>query len=225
MMNATGRALLCLGLLTGGVAAQAALERMSQIERPPLRRPLASLPMALGGWTGADLPVDARIADESQATEYLSRSYTNPEFPGIALSLWVNYSTFGTNMRHSPEICLPMHGGSKIESQTKVIPIPGARGEDVSVIRLAYAQGELVQGVGFWYYIFGEGPVERWVRTLPITSRSSHGRTTRGSGMTVEVFWTGESEDKAAAFRDFAGAVLAGLDPILPTDRADYHVP
>ena len=95
----------------------------------------------------------------------------------------------------------------------------------MSVIRLGYAQGDLVQGVGFWYYIFGEGAVERWVRTLPITSRSSHGRTTRGSGMTVEVFWTGESEEKVAAFQDFARAVLAGLEPILPTDRADYHIP
>jgi len=224
-MNATGRALLCLGLLSVGVAAQAALERMSKIDRPLLRRPLASLPKSLGGWTGDDLPVDPKIADESQATEYLSRSYTHPGFPGIALSLWVNYSTFGTNMRHSPEICLPMHGGSKIESQTKVIPIPGPDGRDVSVIRLAYAQGDLIQGVGFWYYIFGEGSVERWVRTLPITSRSSHGRTTRGSGMTVEVFWTGESDDKVAAFQNFAHAVLNGLEPILPTDRADYHLP
>ena len=224
-MNANGRALLCLGLLTVGVGAQAALERMSDIERPLLRRPLATLPTTLGGWTGADLAVDPEIADESQATEYLSRSYTHPNWPGITLSLWVNYSTFGTNMRHSPEICLPMHGGSKIESQTRVIPITGPDGRAVPVIRLAYAQGDLIQGVGFWYYIFGEGKVERWVRTLPITSRSSHGRTTRGSGMTVEVFWTGDADDKVAAFQDFAHAVLAGLDPILPTDRADYHVP
>ena len=225
MIKATGRVVLCLGLLSVGVAAQAALERMTRIDRPPLRRALASLPQALGSWAGEDQPVDARIADESQATEYLSRSYTSPKFPGMALSLWVNYSTFGTNMRHSPEICLPMHGGSKIESQTRVIPVAGPGGRDTSVIRLAYSQGELIQGVGFWYYIFGEGAVERWVRTLPITSRSSHGRTTRGSGMTVEVFWTGESEDKVAAFRDFAREVLAGLEPIMPADRADYHVP
>ena len=53
--------------------------------------------------------------------------------------------------------------------------------------RLGYAQGELVEHVGFWYYIFGEGKLENLVRQLPITSRSSHGRTTRGSSMTVEI--------------------------------------
>ena len=126
MIKATGRALLCLGLLSVGVGAQAGLEQMSKIDRPLLRRSLTTLPAQLGGWTGVDLPVDPKIADESQATEFLSRSYSNPSFPGITLSLWVNFSEFGTNMRHSPEICLPMHGGSKIESQTRVIPAPGA---------------------------------------------------------------------------------------------------
>ena len=224
-MLAMRRALICLGLLSVGVAAQAALERMSRIERPPLRRPLVSLPLALDGWLGADLPVDPHILSESQATEHVSRSYTNPKFPGTALSLWINYSRIGDNMRHSPEICLPSHGGTKIESQTKVLAIPGPDGRSVPVSRLGYAHGELVQGVGFWYYIFGEGAVERWVRGLPITSRSSHGRTTRGSGMTVEVFWGGGATEQAAAFEDFAHAVLGGLEPILPASRAEYHVP
>ena len=224
-MNATGRTLLCLGLLSVGVAAHAGLDRWSRIERPPLCRELASLPLVLEGWTGVDRPVDAKILDETQATEYVSRSYTNPKFPGIGLSLWINYSVRGDNMRHSPEICLPGHGATKIESQTRVLPIAGPGRAVVPVMRLAYDQGELVQGVGFWYYIFGEGAVERWIRSLPITSRSSHGRTTRGSGMTVEVFWTGDSDDQVVAFEDFARVVLVGLQPILPTSHAEYHVP
>ena len=224
-MKAMRRALICLGLLSVGVAAQAALERMSRIDRPPLRESLATLPLTLEGWVGQDLLVDPTILKEAQATEYVSRSYTNPRFPGVALSLWINYSMIGDNMRHSPKICLPSHGGIEIESQTKVIPIVAPGGKDVPVSRLAYSQGEMVQGVGFWYYIFGEGPVERWVRGLPITSRSSHGRTTRGSGMTVEVFWTGEPDEKVAAFQDFAHAILEGLEPIMPTHRAEYYVP
>ena len=207
-MKVMGRTLMCLGLLSLGVAAQAGLERWSRIERPALRRELTGLPLALDGWTGAELAVDPKVLAEAQATEFVSRSYTNPKFPGVALSLWINYSVKGDNMRHSPEICLPSHGGSKIESQTRVLPIAAPGGRDVNVTRLGYSQGEVVQGVGFWYYIFGEGAVERWVRGLPITSRSSHGRPTRGS-----------------AFRDFARAVLGGLEPILPLDRAEYHVP
>ena len=224
-MNAIGRATLCLGLLTAGVGAQAGLEKLSRIERPPLLRPLASLPKELDGWTGRDLEILPDILERSQATECLSRLYENPKYPGVGLSLWLNYSLYGTNMRHSPEICLPSHGWTKVESLTRVLPISSRDGIQVPVSRLAYAQGELVQGIGFWYYIFGEGAVERWVRTLPITSRSSHGRTTRGSGLTVEVSWRTEGDPESEAFRDFARALLVGLDPILPDDRAGYHVP
>ncbi len=226
-MKAIGRVSLCLGLLSAGFAAQAGLEGASRIERPPLRRPLASIPTALGAWSGRDEPVDPGILAVSEATDCLSRTYTNPSYPGVTLSLWINYSSFGGNMRHSPETCLPMHGWNKIESMTKMLAIPGPAGKDQSVSRLAYsrAEDELVQAIGFWYYIFGESDIERWVRTLPVTSRSSHGRTTRGSGMTVEVFWTGEGEPDSAAFEDFARVLLEELGPIMPEDRAAYHVP
>lgn len=224
-MHPIGRACLCLGLLSFGVAGHARLEAMSRIDRPSLRRPLESLPRELGSWTGVDQEVNPKVLEESQATEFLSRTYTNPSFPDARLTLWVNFSIRGDNMRHSPEICLPSQGWDKVESQTAVIPIPGPDGREVPITRLGYARDELVQGIGFWYYIFGEGAAERWVRTLPITSRSSHGRTTRGSGLTVEVFWTHDGEVESAALRDFSRKLLAALEPIMPEDRAEYHVP
>ena len=93
------------------------------------------------------------------------------------------------------------------------------------VTHLGYSQGELVEHVGFWYYIFGEGKLENYVRRLPITSRSSHGQTTRGSSMTVEVFYTGDNDPEGEALREFAGELLKALEPILPQERAEYHVP
>ncbi|WP_435022157.1 EpsI family protein [Tundrisphaera sp. TA3] len=224
-MNSIGRAVLCLSLLSLGVAAQAGLESMSRIDRPPLRRPLGSLPHRLGSWVGVDQEVDPRIRQESQATELVSRIYENPAFPGARLNLWVNFSMIGDNMRHSPAICFPSQGWTRIESQTETIPVVDADGKELPITGLGYAKEELVQGVGFWYYIFGEGVAERWVRTLPITSRSSHGRTTRGSGLTVEVFWTPDGNGDTTALRDFAHALLVGLEPIMPEDRAEYFVP
>jgi len=179
-MKAMIRAASCLGLLTAGVAAQGGLETLSRIERPPLRQPLESLPMVIDGWVGVSDPIDPTILKESQATECLSRTYTHPKFPGVPLSLWINFSLYGNNMRHSPKICLPSHGSVEVESLTKVMAIPAADGKEVAVSRLGYGEGELVQGVGFWYYIFGEGKIERWVRSLAITSRISHSRKTRG---------------------------------------------
>ena len=112
-----------------------------------------------------------------------------------------------------------------MESQCRVVSVPSGDATEVPVMRLGYAQGELVQCVGFWYYIFGEGRLEQYVRGLPITSRSSHGRTTRGSGMTVEVFCPGTTDPDGEALRDFARELLAAVGPILPESRAHYYIP
>ena len=123
------------------------------------------------------------------------------------------------NLRHSPEVCLPSGGwdeGRVAVPRCSTSPRPTAGA--VPVTRLGYAQGELVQGVGFWYYIFGEGRLERYVRGLPITSRSSHGRTTRGSGLTVEVFCPGEVDpDGEALARLRRGACSPASSRSCPT--------
>jgi EpsI family protein len=225
MMTPTRRVALCGMILACGLVAQAALERTTRIDRPPLRETLRSLPLELGDWVGRDVPVPADILRESQATEYLNRVYESRTNPGRRLTLWINFSREGLNLRHSPKICLPSGGWEEVESLTKKLSIPYDRGASVDIMRLGYSQGELVQLIGFWYYIFGEGTAERYVRNLPITNRSSHGRTTRGSGLTVEVFCTGETDPDGAALEDFARPLLRALEPIMPRDRAEYFVP
>jgi hypothetical protein len=217
--------LLCGVLLTSGLAAQAGLEEMTKIERPPLKARLGSVPAVLGDWVGHDLAPDPDVLRESQADDYLNREYESRTRPGVRFRLWVNYSRLGNNLRHSPEVCLPSGGWTKVESECRVIPIERPGGTSQPISRLGYAQGELVLGIGFWYYIFGEGRVEHFVRSLPITSRSSHGRTTRGSGMTVEVFCPGESDPDSDALKDFGHALLKSLEPLLPEDRDEYYIP
>jgi hypothetical protein len=211
--------------LTSGLAAQAGLEEMTKIDRPALKGRLSSLPAVLGDWVGHDLTPDPAVLRESQADDYLNREYESQSRPGVRFRLWINYSRLGNNLRHSPEICLPSGGWSKVESDCRVVPIEQPGGRPQPITRLGYAQGELVLGVGFWYYIFGEGRLERFVRGLPITSRSSHGRTTRGSGMTVEVFCPGESDPESEALADFARDLLVALEPLLPEDRDEYFIP
>jgi EpsI family protein len=227
-MTSLKRVLICSFVLLVALAAQAGLEAMTTIERPRLLAPLASIPMELGNWVGADATIDPSILKESQADDYLNRVYEDRTQPGRRLWLWINYSRTGLNLRHSPEICLPSGGWSKVESQCSVIPVAAhqAAEETFPVTRLAYSQGELVQIVGFWYYIFGESQLEQYVRSLPITSRSSHGRTTRGSGMTVEVFCPGTTDPDGEGLRDFASRLLPAIEPIIPTEnRANYHIP
>jgi len=224
-MSQTKRAFLCGTILASGIAAQAALETLNQTDRPALRMPLASIPLDLGDWTGRDEPVEPDIVERAQTTEYLNRTYESRKQPGLSIRLWINYSRLGSNLRHTPEICLPSGGWNKIESQTRVLFVPVGPDRSILITRLGYGRGELVEHVGFWYYIFGEGTLENYVRRLPITSRSSHGRTTRGSSMTVEVFYPGENDPEGDGLQEFARELLKALDGILPLKRADYHIP
>ncbi|MGD0039958.1 MAG: EpsI family protein [Isosphaeraceae bacterium] len=208
-----------------GLAAQGELKRLNQTERPSLRRDLESIPLELGDWVGQKEDVAPDIVERAQTTAYLNRVYESRTQPGLRLTLWINYSEKGTNLRHTPEICLPSGGWTKIESQTKVLNVLAPNDKVVRITRLGYGRGELVEQVGFWYYIFGEGKLENFVRQLPITSRSSHGQTTRGSSMTVEIFYPGERDPDGDALREFAQALLIALEPVLPHDRAEYYVP
>jgi len=224
-MTQMHRCLLCAGILMIGLAAQGELKSLNQTERPSLRRDLESIPLELGDWVGQKEDVAPNIVERAQTTAYLNRVYESRTQPGLRLTLWINYSEKGTNLRHTPEICLPSGGWTKIESQTKVLNVLAPNDKVVRITRLGYGQGELVEQVGFWYYIFGEGKLENFVRQLPITSRSSHGQTTRGSSMTVEIFYPGERDPDGDALRDFAQALLIALEPMLPHDRAEYYVP
>jgi Protein of unknown function (DUF3485) len=224
-MKQAHRCVFCAGMLAAGLVAQAGLERLNQTDRPPLRASLKSIPMELGDWVGQNEDVAPEIVARAQTTEYLNRVYENRSHPGLRLTVWINYSRKGTNLRHTPEICLPSGGWTKIESQTKVLSVDFGENKNVSITRLGYSQGELVKHVGFWYYIFGEGKLENFVRRLPITSRSSHGRTTRGSSMTVEIFYPGDDDPDGELLQSFAQALLIALEPILPLDRAEYYVP
>ncbi len=224
-MSQVKRVIFCGAILAAGMAAQAALETMNRTERPALRKPLASVPLDLGEWVGSDIPIDAEIIERAQTTEFLNRTYESRRHPGLSIRLWMNFSVQGDNLRHTPEICLPSSGWNKIESQTRLLSVPVGHDCSITISRLGYGRGELVEHVGFWYYIFGEGTLENYVRKLPITSRSSHGRTTRGSSLTVEAFYHGENDPEGDGLREFAGVLLESLEGILPLERADYHIP
>jgi EpsI family protein len=217
--------MLCVVLLSTGLVAQAAVVQLSRTERPALRRSLTSIPKKLGQWLGKDEPVAPDIVERAQTTEYLNRCYESARHPGLKIRLWINYSHEGTNLRHTPEICLPSGGWTKVESQTRELAVRAPEGRSIPVTRLGYTQGDLVEHVGFWYYIFGEGKLENYVRRLPITSRSAYGQATRGSSMTVETFYPGDTDPEGEVFQEFAEDLLRALEPILPRERAVYHIP
>ncbi len=226
-MTTTQRVTVCTLALSVTLLAQAALEAMTAIERPELRAPLSTLPMVLGDWVGQDEPVDAEIVRQAQTDDYLSRIYEDRRQPGRRVTLWMNFSRKGTNLRHSPSVCLPGAGWEPVESLWRLLQVPAAAGDETPLIltKLAYSKGELVQSVGFWYYIFGEGRLDQYVRGLKISNRSSHGRTTRGSSLTVEIFCPGSIDTDGETLRDFADQLVKAIEPVLPANRASYFTP
>lgn len=223
-MKSKSRVILTTVLLGTGLIAHAALERAATIERPKLNRPLATLPMVIGDWVGVDEPVAADIVERAQTDEYVNRIYENQKFPGQKVSLWINYSNTGLNLRHSPEVCLPSSGWERVESHQETTPLKEPGGQPLPISILAYTKDSTIQRLGFWYYIFGEGSVHKAIRGLPITSRSSHGRTTRGSSMTIEIFRPQE-EGQNELLGDFAQHLVDELEPILPSQRDSYFRP
>src|SRR3954471_14249783 len=141
-MSPLRRTLLCGILLTSGLAAQAALEELTKIDRPSLKGKLDAIPLELGDWVGRDLTPDPDVLRESQADDYLDRDYESRSRPGVHFRLWINYSRLGNNLRHSPEICLPSGGWTKVESECRVVAVERPDGRPLSVTRLGYAQEE-----------------------------------------------------------------------------------
>src|SRR5262249_24631931 len=174
IMSRFQRVVLCGAILTAGLAAQAALERMNRTDRPALRRPLATVPRELGDWIGWEQPVEPDIVERAQTTEYLSRVYESRARPGLRLQLLINCAREGQNPGHPRGVCWRPGGWPKIEPQPRALPIDTGGDSPTLISRLGYSRGELAEHVGFWYYIFGEGRLENYVRRLPITSRSSH---------------------------------------------------
>jgi len=80
-MKTSRRVVLGLAILSGGLAAEAAVERATRADRPPLKRSLETIPMTLGNWVGRDEPVAPAVAEASQATEFLNRVYAHRDRP------------------------------------------------------------------------------------------------------------------------------------------------
>lgn len=223
-MNVRKRVVLTLGILGLGLVAHAAMEQTAAIERPALKRTLADVPMVIGEWQGQDEPISDDIVRQAQTDDYINRVYEHQRYPGQRVSLWINYSVNGLNLRHSPEICLPSGGWERVESLNEVVTLKDPAGTEIPISVLAYSKETTIQRIGFWYYIFGEGAIHKAIRGLPITSRSSHGRTTRGSSMTIELFRP-QDEEHQELLADFAQNLMTELEPFLPENRDAYFRP
>ncbi len=124
----------------------------SRPEVIPERAKLATFPLLLGEWHGADVPVNQIEVDSLQATDTLSVAYGRTG-DRTAVAMWISYYDSQRSGRsvHSPAACLP-GGGWAVESlELFTVPEVRADGGGLTVNRSVVTMGNDQMIVYYWF--------------------------------------------------------------------------
>ncbi|MCL6501083.1 MAG: EpsI family protein [Pirellulales bacterium] len=196
-------------LLAVGLAAHSLLARHvlggGAAQPGTLVRPLANLPLVLGDWQGADVPVEPR---QRYADEHLNRTYVHTT-RGQSLMLWIAYSSTGRDRGHHPEVCMAVAGQPEDTSVRQTVSLPGP-GEPAQQYRFGLP-GER-QWVFYWHYTLpSEEPPH-----LDAIQRLRRRLVERPASITIEVFAPEQMPADAEGAREFVRLVDAALRTHLP---------
>ena len=213
-MNSTTRiAILVVVLILSNLGVRA----VSHGRSVPLRQRLDTLPLAIGGWNGHNLP-DLPEAEQKvlKADDYLTRVYLEQ---GKQIGLFVAYynSQQSGDALHSPKNCLPGSGWQPVQSE--VIRIPNGANPGSSFIANHYVvqKDEMQQDVIYWYQanqrIFAS---EYWGKIYLVEDALTKNRTD-GAIIRLTSFRTGKNDSQNfETMRHFAQQLSAALPQVLP---------
>jgi EpsI family protein len=136
-------------------AAMGLGSRAMQPELVPLREPLRTLPLDLGGWRGGDAqPFADDIVAILGVDEYVSRWYQSPNNGVVSLYVGYYQSQREGDTIHSPMNCLPGAGWQPVETGVTAITVAG-RAEPIEVNRVVIQKGLDRQVALYWYQSHG----------------------------------------------------------------------
>jgi len=196
------------------VAAAVCLHATTAEEHVPLRQPLATMPLNLGGWTAIrEEQFDAATVAVLRADDYVSRTYVR-DGRGEA-DLYVGY--YETQRQgdtiHSPMNCLPAAGWQLLTIGRRSIE---AAGRQVVVNRDTIQKGLDARLVLYWYQSHGRSVAsEYWTKAYLVLDGL---RLHRTEGAIVRVITP--MRDGEAAAEQSAVAFVRALLPVL-----DKHLP
>ena len=114
------------------------------------RTALASFPIELKSWVGADVFIPEEILTTLGPGEFVQRTYRDQAGSGAYVDLYVAYIlNQHTLFRHLPQDCLEGSGWTPVESGTTTLAFPGDA--PFSANRYLIAKGDDRQLVLFWY--------------------------------------------------------------------------
>jgi len=204
---------ICL-ILVGGLFVNW-FERRGEL--PPVRRPLAEMPLKIGEWWKAG--DDRRFAPETEevlkASDYIMRNYYT--LYGRKANLYVGYydtqrtgSTF-----HSPQSCLPGSGWQMRDGKRLVLETPGGR--TIEVNRYVVERADKREVMIYWYQ--GRGRVNASEYTDKFYKVYDSMFRRRSDGAMVRVMTPVYDGDEKAADEgaiDLAVTVADNLAPYVP---------
>ena len=119
----------------------------------PERIALASFPVELKNWRGADIPIATEDLQTLGPGDYLQRRYSNT-LAASEMDLYIAYHANQTAFNHHlPQDCLISSGWSTVESGITTLALPG--NSPFSANRYLIARGDDRQMVLFWYSAHG----------------------------------------------------------------------
>lgn len=169
-----------------------------------LRRPLAELPMSIGGWVGRDVEIN----DENQnfGEDFVQRIYQLPGTPQGAL-VWIVYAADGEDRGHHPEICMAVAGKREHTDERATLDVPG---HEQPVQQYRFGSSHDSQWVFYWHYTLNPPPNEE----LDDLQRTYQRMRRRPSSMTLEVFAPGGTD--IAKLHEFVIELDAAVHEHLP---------
>ncbi len=136
-------------VVAGGVLSASMVKRQDLV---PRHGPLATFPLRMADWVGAEQFVEPLVLDSLKADDTLAVAYQRPTDEG-PVGLWIAYYSSQRSGRsvHSPKTCLP-GGGWQIESfEEKRLDGITMDGSPLPVNRVIIGLGNERQLVYYWF--------------------------------------------------------------------------
>jgi EpsI family protein len=212
-VRASVRLLVVAALLVGTAGYLAAAARP---EEAIARRDLGELPLAMGRFTGYELPrLDEAILEQLGADDLVNRIYRAPGQADVGLYVGYYTSQRQGDTIHSPMNCMPGAGWQPVETGRQRFEV----GDDaLEVNRVIIEKGEFRQLVLYWYQ--GRGRVianEYSSKALMAWDSATRHRTDGALVRVVTVIGPADTPESAAQ------RAVAFVQELYP--RLGAHVP
>jgi len=186
----------------------------ADVERPAPREPLATLPVQIGEWRGADgVALSPEAIAAAGVDDYLSRVYAAG--PRRAVSLYIGYyaSQRQGDTIHSPQNCLPGAGWQPVASTRRSIATAAGR---VEANDMLIEKGVDRAVVLYWYEGRGRIVAGEYMNKLSLMLDAARLRRTDGGLVRIIAPVANDAAASAADAAAFAAALVPHLARRLP---------